>query len=100
MPRGCYVNSIAVVLNVHATGDPDSTARLLCYTGTAVFTTGEPLRSCLRSSLTRCCCAHAQDTWILLCTGVPTELPTATGAHRVSFTSLLVVRVVNSVLYG
>jgi hypothetical protein len=86
MPRGCHVTSIAVVLNVHATGGPDPTARLLCYTGTAVFTpapTGEPLRSRLRSSLTRWCCARALDTLILLCPGVPTELPTATGAHRV-----------------
>ena len=45
-PRGCYVTGSAVFLNVHATGSFDPTARLLCYTGTAVFTpapTGEPL---------------------------------------------------------
>ncbi len=54
IPRGCYVTSLAVFLNEHATGDADTTSRLLCYTGTAVFTpapTGEPLRSRLRSSL-------------------------------------------------
>jgi hypothetical protein len=54
MPRGCYVTGSAVVLNEHAAGDFNLQARLLCYTGTAVFTptpTGEPLRSRLRSSL-------------------------------------------------
>jgi hypothetical protein len=139
MPRGCYVTGLAVFLNVHATGDPDAAARLLCYTGTAVFTpapTGEPLRSRLRSSpkcagdpsaipslegrlsrqlsavgthhhstakgcnSTRCCCARTLDALTCLCTGVPTELPTATGAHRFSFRSLFSAGVLKSVLNG
>jgi hypothetical protein len=38
---------------------------------------------CKGRKLTRCCCARALDTLTFLCAGMPTELPTAIGAHRV-----------------
>ncbi len=45
-------------------------------------------------------CARALEALTLLCSGMPTELPTATGALRVSFPSLFVAGVLKSVLYG